>query len=164
MVNITGLKQSLLRKLLKRADYATLDLKPEAGANHAAESTLIEQIRSGMIRPDGYPAPTIKADTRRPGKPMDQGTISHGQAHRLDEMNPVEESCEPEERIEFAASSNGDRWFLCGQSKREGAFVLHRANSASGGHETRRSVDAFLYLKPTGPEHAALRALLQIDE
>ena len=30
MVNITGMKQSLLRRLLKRADYATLDLKPEA--------------------------------------------------------------------------------------------------------------------------------------
>jgi len=161
MVSITGVKQSLLRKLLKRADYATLDLKPEAGANHAAESTLIEQIRSGMIRPDGYPAPTIKADTRRPGEPMDQGTISHGQAHRLDEMNPVEKSCEPEEQIEFAASSSGDCWILCGQSKPESAFVLHRANPASGGHETRRSVDAFLDLKPNGPEHEALRALLQ---
>ncbi len=163
MVNITGLKQSLLRKLLKRADYATLDLKPEAGANHAAESTLIEQIRSGMIRPDGDPAPTIKADTQRPGEPMDQGTISHGQAHRLDEMNPFEESCEPEEQIEFAASSNGDRWFLCGQNRHEGAFVLHRANPSSGGHETRSSIEAFLHLNPNGPEHEALRGILQID-
>ncbi len=164
MVNITGLKQSLLRKLLKRADYATLDLKPEMGADHAAETTLIEQIRSGMIRPDDYPALTTKHDKQRPGEPADQGTTSYGQAHRMDEMNPVEESCEPEEQIEFAASSNGDRWFLCGQSKREGAFVLHRANPASGGHETRRSVDAFLDLKPKGPEHEALRALLQIDK
>jgi len=164
MVNITGLKQSLLRKLLKRADYATLDLKPEAGANHAAETTLIEQIRSGMIRPDDYPALTTKHDKKRPGETADHGTTTHGQAHRLDEMNPVEESCEPEEQVEFAASSNGDRWFLCGQSKREGTFVLHRANPASGGHETRRSVDAFLDLKPKGPEHEALRALLQIDK
>lgn len=164
MVNITGVKQSLLRKLLRRADYATLDLKPEAGADHAAETALIEHIRSGMIAPEGYPAPTIKADTQRPSETADQRTTPYGHAHRLDEMSPVEKSCEPEEQIEFAASSNGDRWFLCGQSKREGAFVLHRANPASGGHETRRSVDAFLDLKPTGPEHVDLRALLQIDK
>ncbi|MBW6426103.1 hypothetical protein KX729_32585 [Rhizobium sp. XQZ8] len=160
MVNITGVKQSLLRKLLRRADYATLDLKPEAGADHAAETALIEQIRSGMIQPDGYPASTTSDDTQGLGELADQGTISLGQAHRLDQK-PAEERCEPEEQIEFAASSNGDRWFLCGQRKREDAFVLHRANPASGGHETRRSVDAFLALKPNGPEHEALHGLLQ---
>ena len=163
MVNIKSVKQSILRKLLKRADYATLDLKPEAGADHAAETTLIEQIRANMIRPDDYPALTTRDDKQRPGEPADQET-SHGQAHRLDEMNLVEESCEAEEQIEFAASSNGDRWFLCGQSKRDGAFVLHRANPASGGHETRRSIDTFLNLKPNGPEHEALRALLQVNQ
>lgn len=163
MVNVTGIKQSLLRKLLKRADYATLDLKPEAGADHAAETTLVEQIRSGMIAPDDYPASTTTGDAQAPGEPVDQGTIPCGQAHPLDEMDPVEESCGPEKQMEFAASSNGDRWFLCGDGKREGAFVLHRANPASGGHETRRSIDAFLDLKPNGPEHEALRALLQID-
>jgi len=161
MVSITGVKQSLLRKLLKRADYATLDLKPEAGADHAAETALIEQIRSGMIRPDDYPALTTKHDNQRPGEGADQRTTSYGQAHSLDELNPVEESYEQEDQIEFAASSNGDRWFLCGQSKREGAFVLHRANPASGGRETSRSVDAFLDLNSNGPEHEALRALLQ---
>ena len=71
MVNITGLKQSLLLKLLKREDYATLDLKPEAGADHAAETTLIEQIRSGMIRPGDYPALTIKHAKQRPGEAAD---------------------------------------------------------------------------------------------
>jgi hypothetical protein len=162
VVNITNIKQSLLRRLLKRADYATLDLKPEAGADHSTETTLIEQIRSGMIAPDDYPASTTTGETQAAGEPADQGTISHEQAHPLDEMKPVGESCEPEEQIEFAASSNGDRWFLCGEGKRGAGFVLHRANPASGGHETRRSVDAFLALKPSGPEHEALRALLQV--
>jgi hypothetical protein len=162
VVNITVIKQSLLRRLLKRADYATLDLEPEAGADQAAETTLIAQIRSGMIAPDDYPASTTTEVTQSAGEPADQETISREQAQPLDEMNSIEESCGPEKQMEFAASSNGDRWFLCDQSKGEGAFVLHRANPASGGHETRRSIDAFLDLKPNGPEHEALRALLQI--
>lgn len=164
MVNITGVKQSLLRKLLKRADYATLDLKPEVGADHAAETALIEQIRSGMIAPGDYPAPISTGDTQGVDEPVDQGAISREQAQPADEMNPVEESCEPEAQIEFAASSNGDRWYLCGEGKPEGAFVLHRANPASGGHETRRSIDAFLAQKPSGPEHEALRAVLKTIE
>jgi len=151
LVNITGVKQALLRRLLKRADYATLDLQPEAGANHSAETAVIEQIRSGMIAPEDYPAPTSAGGVQAGGQ----------QAHSLDEMRT--EGFEPEEQREFAASSNGDRWFLCGQGKRNAAFVLHRANPASGGHETRRSIDAFLGLKPSGPEHEALRALLQVD-
>lgn len=162
MVNITHIKQSLLRRLLKRADYATLDLKPEAGADHSAETTLIEQIRSGMIAPDDYPASISTGERQIAGEPADQATISREQAHPLDDIGAVGESYEPEEQIEFAASSIGDRWFLCGDGKHGGRFVLHRANPASGGHETRRSVDAFLALKPNGPEHEALRVLLNV--
>ena len=160
MVNISDLKQSLLRRLLKRADYATLDLKPETGANHSVETTLIEQIRSGMIAPEDYPASSTKSDAK--GEPADQVTISREQAPSLNEVHRVSESCGSREQIEFAESSNGDRWFLCGHGKRGVGFVLHRANPASGGHETRTSVDAFLDLKPNGPEHEALRALLQV--
>ncbi len=162
MVNISVVKQSLLRRLLKRADYATLDLKPEAGADHAAETTLIEQIRAAMIAPDDYPAST--EDAQRAGELADQETMSRKQAQPLDEMIFIEESCGPENQMEFANSSNGDRWFVCDQSKGEDAFVLHRANPASGGQETSRSIDAFLSLKPNGPEHEALRALLQIGQ
>ena len=78
MVNISVVKQSLLRRLLKRADYATLDLKPEAGADHAAETTLIEQIRAAMIAPDDYPASTEVA--QRAGELADQETMSRKQA------------------------------------------------------------------------------------
>ena len=162
MVNISVVKQSLLYRLLKRADYATLDLKPEAGADHAAETTLIEQIRAAMIAPDDYPASTEVA--QRAGELADQETMSREQAQPLHEMIFIEESCGPEKQMEFATSSNGDRWFVCDQSKGEGAFVLHRANPASGGQETSWSIDAFLSLKPNGPEHEALRAFLQIGQ
>lgn len=131
MVNISDMKQLLLRRLLKRAGYATLDLKPEAGANHMAEVALIAQIRSGMIAPDDYlqPAATRAALSR-------------------------------DNDVEFYASSNGDRWLLCGHEKADEIFVLHRSNPRSGGHETRMSVGSLLALAPRGPEHEALRVLL----
>ncbi len=153
-MNITDMKQSLLRRLLKRADYATLDLKPAAGADHAAETSLIEQIRAGMIAYEDYPASTSAVDAQVGGEEVGS----------LNEMNRTRESCDTEEQLEFAVSANGDRWFLCCQSKGDVVFVLHRANPSSGGHETRRSVDAFLDLKPFGPEHEALRALLKSND
>ena len=152
-MNITEMKQSLLRRLLKRADYATLALKPAAGADHAAETSLIEQIRAGMIAYEDYPA-TSTVDAQAGGEEVSS----------LSEMNRTRESCDTEEQMEFAVSANGDRWFLCCQSKGDVVFVLHRANPSSGGHETRRSVDAFLDLKPIGPEHEALRALLKSND
>lgn len=157
MVNISDLKQTLLRRLLKRADYATLGLKPEAGTNHSAETVLIEQIRSGMIAPEDYPAAST---TGLKSEPTDQIKISCEQAPSLND--PVSESEKSKEQIEFAASSNGDRWFLCGDSKHGGRFVLHRSNPASGGHETTSAVEAFLALRPIGPEHEALRTLLKV--
>ena len=60
---------------------------------------------------------------------------------------------------EFAFSSNGDRWFL-GSDERGVAFVLHRANMPSGGHETRMPVQTFMDSKPAGPEHDALREIV----
>jgi len=130
MVNISDLKQSLLGRLLKRAGYVTLDLKPEAGPNHLVEVALIAQIRSGMIAPDDYlqPSATRVALNRD---------------------------------VEFYASSNGDRWFLCGHKRADQNFVLHRSNPASGGHETRTSVGSFLAMAPKGPEQEALLTVLK---
>ena len=156
-MNISNLKQSLLRRLLKRADYATLDLKPEAGTNHLAETVLIEQIRSGMIAPEDYSTAVTTSGAK--SEAAGQVTIPREQALLLN--HPVSESDKSKEQIEFAASSNGDRWFLCGAGERGDPFVLHRANPASGGHETTTSVEAFLDLKPAGPEHEALRVLLE---
>lgn len=65
------------------------------------------------------------------------------------------------ERAEFAWSSNGDRWFLETKDAAGKDHVLHRANRASGGHETRYEIERFLALHPQGPEHVALRMLLE---
>ena len=64
---------------------------------------------------------------------------------------------------EFASSSNGDRWYLGKDEQSRRAFVLHRANDASGGHETRSEVQAFLNAA-TGPERDALVALLGVAD
>jgi hypothetical protein len=67
-----------------------------------------------------------------------------------------------DELQEFAMSSNGDRWFLergaAGQS-----VVLHKGNPASGGHETRTSVEAFLAKTAASPEREALLAILDVN-
>lgn len=62
---------------------------------------------------------------------------------------------------EFSASSNGDRWFLIQAPTADQVHVLHRANPSSGGHETRTPIDAFLDIRPFGPEREALLALLE---
>jgi hypothetical protein len=63
--------------------------------------------------------------------------------------------------IQFAASSNGDTWLLTKFEDTGIEEVIHRANEPSGGHETRTPVPAFLDLRPLGPEHDALVALLK---
>lgn len=64
------------------------------------------------------------------------------------------------EPTEFAASSNGDRWFLGRDEISGDDFVEHRANGPSGGAISRTSVAAFLAGRPLGPEHQALQLLL----
>jgi len=61
---------------------------------------------------------------------------------------------------EFASSSNGDRWFLGKNEVTQEAYVLHRGNPSSGGHETETPVQQFLNTRPFGPEREALLALL----
>jgi hypothetical protein len=65
------------------------------------------------------------------------------------------------EPTHFASSSNGDTWLLSTAEDLHVEVVIHRANKPSGGHETRRSVPEFLDLRPWGPEHDALVALLK---
>jgi hypothetical protein len=65
---------------------------------------------------------------------------------------------------EFASSSNGDRWFLGTNELTQQAFVLHRGNPSSGGHETRTPVQQFLNTRPFGPEREALLALIAADD
>jgi hypothetical protein len=63
--------------------------------------------------------------------------------------------------VEFAASSNGDRW-LYGKDEASGRDVVeHHANAPSGGAVTRMDAAAFLKIEPLGPEHVALRELIE---
>lgn len=65
--------------------------------------------------------------------------------------------------VEFAVSSNGDRWLLRPEDESNRAYVEHRANEPSGGAVTRTSVATFLAGKPLGPQHDALRLLLAAE-
>jgi hypothetical protein len=64
-----------------------------------------------------------------------------------------------DELRKFAASSNGDRWFLGRDAETGSAFVLHKANRPSGGKVTELPIEAFLSGNPDAPER---RALLQL--
>ena len=68
----------------------------------------------------------------------------------------------PDQLSEFASSANGDRWYY-GKDEATGQdFVEHCANLPSGGAVTRTDVAAFLERGPIGPEHEALRRLLDL--
>lgn len=59
-------------------------------------------------------------------------------------------------------SPNGDCWQLIRDTVTGQAFVRHKANQPSGGHQTDLSVDEFMRRGGSGPEHAALRQLLSM--
>ena len=49
---------------------------------------------------------------------------------------------------EFAASSNGDRWYLGRNEETMNAYVVHKANEPSGGTVTHIELGAFLNRGP----------------
>lgn len=57
-------------------------------------------------------------------------------------------------------SGNGDVWQLVRASPAGPASVRHTANAASGGAVSELSVEEFLAINGSGPEHGALRILL----
>jgi hypothetical protein len=61
-------------------------------------------------------------------------------------------------------SSNGDRWRLITNTTSGQSLVRHEANLPSGGHVTDVDMLAFLAVGGSGPEYAALRALLRRRE
>ena len=60
-------------------------------------------------------------------------------------------------------SANGDRWSLMHDSEQGRRFVRHEANPSSGGHVSDIDVAEFLGSDGHGPEHAALRRLLDSE-
>ena len=61
---------------------------------------------------------------------------------------------------EIYSSPNGDVWRLVRDAASGRSFVRHEANPASGGHVTEGTVEEFLSRGGPGPEHAALRRLI----
>jgi hypothetical protein len=54
------------------------------------------------------------------------------------------------------SSPNGGAWFLCQEHMSGRAFIKHRADTSSGGHETDIGIAEFLSNGPCNPEHEAL--------
>jgi hypothetical protein len=55
---------------------------------------------------------------------------------------------------------NGDTWWLCREAVSGKAFVKHRGNASSGGHETDSDISDFLNRGPRKPEQEALLRLM----
>jgi hypothetical protein len=58
-------------------------------------------------------------------------------------------------------SSNGDSWFLSRNPASSARAVMHRPNLRSGGQVSYVAVDQFLREGANGPEHQALRRLME---
>ena len=65
---------------------------------------------------------------------------------------------------QFSSSPNGDRWYLFTDEATQQAFVLHKANGPSGGHQTHMPVADFLNQRPFGPEREALISILGVGD
>src|SRR6266702_4443554 len=63
--------------------------------------------------------------------------------------------------VQFYESSNGDMWGLTRDPISGARAVMHRPNPQSGGQVSYIDVDKFLREGANGPEHQALRLLLQ---
>lgn len=61
-------------------------------------------------------------------------------------------------------SLNGDRWRLMRDSASGRSFVRHEPNRRSGGKVTDMDTEEFISRGGSGPEHVALRRLLQRTE
>lgn len=79
--------------------------------------------------------------------------------HQNRSLQPLLQNAESD-LLEFAFNSMGDRWFLCWDNLGD-AHIVHRANSASGGDETKLPAQQFLDDNPSGVEQHALRAILK---
>lgn len=62
--------------------------------------------------------------------------------------------------VDLYRSANGDLWRLIRDGATGRVFVRHEANAPSGGQVTDTEVKAFLRMGGSGPEHAALRRLV----
>jgi hypothetical protein len=65
------------------------------------------------------------------------------------------------ERRELYRSPNGDAWFLSRDPTNKHAFVVHEANTPSGGHRSQIEIGTFLVSgAESAPERQALLRLI----
>ncbi|MBP1844600.1 hypothetical protein J2046_002859 [Rhizobium petrolearium] len=61
-----SVNDDILRRVLKKGRYATLDLKARIGADHSEEVVIVQRILDGMISPENYPpSPKTRKRSRR---------------------------------------------------------------------------------------------------
>lgn len=82
-----------------------------------------------------------------------QGTLKYALGKQVDEGSILDHL--------FYESSNGDTWLLSQDPVTSVRAILHRPNLQSGGHASYITVDKFLAEGATGPEHQALRQLIE---
>jgi hypothetical protein len=63
----------------------------------------------------------------------------------------------------FYSSSNGDRWLLVPNPGSGRSLVRHEPNRSSGGSSTDIEIDEFFLRDGQGPQHTALRTLLDAE-
>jgi hypothetical protein len=73
----------------------------------------------------------------------------------------VEEGLASESSSLIYASSNGDSWFLTRDPVTGTAAVMHSPNTQSGGQTSYVEIEKFLSEGANGPEHQALRHLIE---
>jgi hypothetical protein len=77
--------------------------------------------------------------------------------------NQVDESSTPTAEEPIYESSNGDRWSLTRNPATGARAVMHCPNPHSGGRTCYISIEKFLAEGANGPEHQALRQLLETN-
>jgi hypothetical protein len=73
----------------------------------------------------------------------------------------IEEQPAPTESELIYESSNGDSWYLTRDPQTGGQAVMHRPNPQSGGQVSYIEIERFLPEGANGPEHQALRRLME---
>lgn len=80
--------------------------------------------------------------------------------HLIDDM-----TAKPASQIdEVYRSSNGDLWQLVREASPKRCVIRHTPNVSSEGAVSEMSIEAFLAINGSGPDHGALRLLLGTTE
>lgn len=75
----------------------------------------------------------------------------------------IEENAAASDAALIYESSNGDSWCLTRDPVTGAQAVMHRPNPSSGGHVSHIEIEKFLSEGANGPEHQALRRLLETN-